>query len=334
MDTDLTRRQLLAGAVGGGTALGGGTAIYNVVLGYDRFTGTNLTRQDLDPLVAQRLGPAGEDVATLDSHRLLQRDGAVSAVDRETDESVANLEWATADPADAAVVDDDLGLADGPLEELVADLSALEAGDVRFVYDSYPAFFERVSAGDARPHTVSALRGYRSAEPSTVEAFSGADPRDPMAVAEGLVEGFREHTSYDVPRYVAGSVEDNVLFGARDLRSRFESETSFEAMLAGEDTGLFCYELTRRSVDALQAVPALEQTAPVVGGFVKDDRHKHVYTILASALREDDELVVPVTFLDYTHSTLYDDLRVRRLTGEGLDAYDTRHRATTIAWYA
>ncbi|GAB3032889.1 hypothetical protein [Natronobiforma cellulositropha] len=329
---DLTRRQVLA-AGGGVAALGSGRAVYNVFLGYDRFTGTNLRRQDLDPLVANGLRPSERHVATVDGYRIEHHDWTVSVRERGADDPVATFALSRADRERAAAVDADLGLTDGPLEQLVSDLRALAAGEVRFVYDSYPDFFEYARSGETRPYTVAAVRGYREADPDLIAAFAGADPRDPEALAEGLVEGFREHTNYDVGRYVAGSVEDNVLFGARDLRGHFESPTDFEALLAGEDGGLFCYELARRSVDAFQAVSALEQSPPVVGGFVLDERHKHVYTILVSFLREDGDLVVPVTFLDYTHSTLYDDLRLRRVLGEGLDAYDTRHRVTAVGWY-
>ncbi len=331
---DLTRRQLLAAVAGSGVVVGGGKAVDNVFLGYDRLTGTNLQRQDLDPLVAERLSPSGERVATVDGYRITQDDGVVSIRDGDGDgdESLASFDPSTADPEDAAAVDEDLGLADGPLEQLVADLGALEAGDVQFRYDSYPEFFDLVAASEDRPYTVSALRGRRSVNATLIEGFANADPADPEAIVEGLVDGFREHTSYDVPRYAAGSIEDNVIFGLHDLRQYFESPTDFGSIVDG-NTGLFCYELTRRSVDALQAIPATEQTTPVFAGYVKDDRHKHVYTIVASAIREDGALVVPVTFVDYTHSTLYDDLRLRWLLGEGLDAYDARHRATSVGWY-
>lgn len=65
---------------------------------------------------------------------------------------------------------------------------------------------------------------------------------------------------------------------------------------------------------------------------MRDWRHKHVYNGLASVVRDEDELRVPVTFLDYTYSTLYDDLRVRRIAGEGLCAYDRGHRADEVYW--
>lgn len=330
---DLSRRQLIGSVAGGTVLLGAGRAVYNVLLGYDRFTGTNLLRQDLDPLVAEHLSPSEPSVATVDGYEIEQDDGTFTLREPEAGDPVATLDPATDDPEDAAAVDDDYDLPGGPLEQLVADLGALDAGDVRFEYDSYPTFFDRIRDAEDRSFTVAALRGRRSTDPETVEAFAEADPADPEAVAEGLVEGFREHTNYDVERYVAGSIEDNVIFGRRDLRQHFESPTDFEAMIEGEDSGLFCYELTRRSVEALQATPATEQTTPVFAGFVQNSRHKHVYTVVASALREDGEFVVPVTFLDYTDSTLYDDFRLRRILGEGLDAYDDGHRATNIAWY-
>jgi hypothetical protein len=39
-----------------------------------------------------------------------------------------------------------------------------------------------------------------------------------------------------------------------------------------------------------------------------------------------------MTFVDYTHSTLYDDLGVTSVAGRGLAAYDDRHRATHVRW--
>ncbi len=331
-DVELTRRQLLAGAVGGGATVGSGVAIYNVFLGYDRFTGTNLTIQDLDSVVSGGLSPSGEHVATAEDYRIEQHDGVISVRD---DERIAEFDPAADDPVDAATVDDDLELEGGPLEELVADLAALEAGEVRFVYDQSPAFFDRLESESTRPFTASALRGRRIAavDPGLVETFAGVDPADTRALVTGLAEGFREYSSYDVARYVAGSIEDNVIFGRRDLRRHFESPADFEALVAGENDGLFCTELTRRAMEAFHAIPAPEQTHPVFTGYVCDYRHKHYYLLLASVRRVDGELVIPVTFLDYMYSTLYDDFRVRWALGEGIEAYDSRHRADEIRWY-
>ncbi|WP_290819446.1 hypothetical protein [Halovivax sp.] len=326
-----TRRRVLAAGLGGTAAVGTGRAIHNVVLGYGRLTGTNLLEQDLDPLMLANLRPSRDRVADFDGARITLSDWTVRL--RADGSTRHTFDPGTDDPADAAAVDEDFGLEGGPLEELVADLGALAAEDVRFEYDSYPAFFERVAGGDARPYAVQALRGPRSGDPTVVADFAGADPTDPESLVEGLKDGFREHTRYDYARYAAGSVEDNVIFGARDLRQHFESETGFEALEAGEDSGLFCTELTRRSVDALQAVPAPNQRLPVVAGRVYNGRHKHVFTVVASAIRDAGELVIPVTFLDYTDAVQYDDLRLRWLVGEGLDAYHDTQRATRITWY-
>ena len=327
-----TRRRLLAAGAGGLTVAGSARATYNVVLGYGWITGTNLLEQDLDPLVLEDLWPSREHVAELNGYEITLRGKSVRV---ETfDGVVERFDPHTDDPAEAAEADAEFGFEDGPLEELVADLGALGEEDVRFEYDSYPEFFTTLSEGTPRPYTVQALRGRRSADPAVVERFADADPTAPEAVVDGLVDGFREHTGYDYQRYVAGSVEDNVIFGTHDLRKYFESETDFDAIASGEDSGLFCNELTRRSVDALQAVPAPDQQVPVVAGYVHNERHKHVYTIVASAIRdENDELLIPVTFLDYTDSTQHDDLRLRWLLGEGVDAYHARQRATRIRWY-
>ncbi|PSQ13711.1 hypothetical protein BRD02_11795 [Halobacteriales archaeon QS_8_69_73] len=50
----------------------------------------------------------------------------------------------------------------------------------------------------------------------------------------------------------------------------------------------------------------------------------------ATAADLDGDLVVPMTFVDYTHSTLYDDFGVTSVAGPGLAAYDDRHRATHV----
>lgn len=327
-----TRRRALAAGLGGAVTAGAARAIYNVFIGYGLVTGTNLLKQDLDPLVSEKLWPSRERVATPGAYEIGLRGGEIRVV--EGARLHRSFDPRVDDPADAAAADAELGFEDGPLEQLVADLGALDAGDVRFEYGSYPDFFALLAERDPRPYTVQALRGRRSADPSLVREFADADPADPEALVEGLADGFRGYAGYDFERYVAGSVEDNVLLGKRDLRKHFESETDFEALLAGDVSGLFCNELTRRSVDAFQAVPAPDQRGPVLAGFVVDSRHKHVYTIVASAVRgADDELVIPVTFLDYTDVTQNDDLRIDWLIGDGLDAYHKKRRATRIGWY-
>lgn len=330
---DLDRRGALKLLGGGVATLAGAKAADNVLLGYGVVVGTNLREQDLAALARTGFGPAAGHETRVGGVRVGYDGGAVTATAPDG-ERLAALPVGATDPATAAEHDADLGLSAGPLAELTADLPAARAGAVDFEFHRTDTFFDRVRDADARPFTVGALRSplFRRVDPGLVRTFAGATPRDPPAVLEGLVAGFREHTSYDYERYLAGSVEDNVLFGSVDLRQHFESDTDFRALLAGEATGLFCYEFAWRSVEALHAVPAHHQSVPLVGTKVVDDRHKHVYTGLASALREDGRLVVPMTFVDYTHATMYDDLALRGVLGEGLEAYGDRHRATAIPW--
>ncbi|WP_257297806.1 hypothetical protein [Haloarchaeobius sp. FL176] len=332
----VTRRRALT-ALGTVGFAGSAKALDNVVVGYGILEGTNLRDQDLATVAGQRLHPRrtwtsvqGNELVFADRTAFLSGDGV--------DET---LDLATATSADARALDDELGFelfeplvaADDTLARMVDEDPAAVDG-LRFEFSTYEPFFERVRDGDARPGAVAWLREnrYTDVEPATVEAFAGADPREPKAVVDGLVGAFRGHTSYDIPRYAAGSVEDNVLLGSVDLRQHFESPTAFEALEDGRNSGLFCYEFVYRSVEALHSVSAYEQTTPVFGGRVHDERHKHAFTAIGSVLREDDQLVIPMTFVDYTHSTLYDDLALRGVMGRGLEAYNDRHRATDIYW--
>lgn len=325
------RREALALFGGGLAALGAGKAADNVLLGYGVVVGTNLREQDLGPLVNERLEPSPFEVQVGDA--LLSLAGGELAVDDGRRSRTITI--AESSRREATELDEEFDLPGNPATQIFADLSALEAGEVSFDFSDYGAFFDRLDGADVRPFTVEALRGpyFRHVDPGTIRSFAGVSPSDPRALVEALAGAFRGHTSYDIPRYLAGSVEDNVLFGAVDLRDHFESSTSFEALERGETSGMFCYEFTYRSIEALEAVPAHHQTPPTFGGAVMDSRHKHVYTAIGSVYREDGELVVPVTFVDYTHSTLYDDLGLRWLLGEGIDAYDARHRATDVYWY-
>lgn len=316
--TRLTRRRLLA-ALGAGTGLGAAKAIDNVVLGYGTVgEGTNLREQDLAALLEATRSLRGEFAA---DRRYDVTDDAVR--ERRVDD------WRRY-PLGEPVPD----AASALVRELHRDVRAIDAGE--HAYEPLPlaAFFDRIAAGDPRPYATAALRGRVAdpVEPATVEAFAETPPTTPEELVAGLKRGFREHGAYDLPRYVGGSIEDNLLRGAVDLRAPFEGPTDFETLLEESRTGLFCYELADRAIEALHAVPATDQRPPVAGFWIRDRRHKHVYNGLASVLREDGDLRIPVTFLDYTHATLYDDARLTWLVGEGLDAYDRRHRADEIHW--
>jgi len=329
-EVEITRRRMLAGA-GGVGALGAGKAADNVLIGYGVVVGTNLVTQDLASLVDERLDPSLGDSPLPDGHRLAVDDGTLFVMDGDAVAATVSL---PADSAEGAAVDDELGFADGPVEQLVADLSDIRRGNYEYAFSKRDPFFERVDSAEPRAYTTGALRGpyYDDADPETIRAFADADPARPRAVLSALVGAFREHSSYDVARYVAGSVEDNVLFGSVDLRQHFRTPADFDAVREDDGTGMFCWEFTNRSLEALHAVPAWRQRRPAVGLKVIDERHKHVYTGVGSVVREDGDLVIAVTFVDYTHSTLYDDFYATGLLGEGVEAYNERHRATDVYW--
>lgn len=315
--------------LGGGAsiaALGGGRALYNTVLGYGQFgMGTNLLEQDIDPIATERMLPTYDE--SISGVRVQVDSRGIDIGDED------RLEFETETSADARTLDSNYRL-DGRLERLFSDLSSFHDGAFAFEYHQPSAFFDRLEEQPTRPDIVTAIRSNwdRAVDPSVIEAFADADPVDPTAVIDGLVEGFREHTSYDVPRYLAGSVEDNVILGAADLRQYFEDDVTFDALLEADGTGIFCWELVFRSIEALQSVSAAEQTVPVAACYVSDRRHKHAFTGIVSAIRDGGELRFPMTFVDYTYATLHDDFRLTGVLGEGLAAYDDSHRADEMYW--
>jgi hypothetical protein len=326
----VTRREAVATTGGLLTGVGVFRAIDNIFLGYGQAgRGTNLLEQDLVDLVTARLELRLDE--SIGGTRVRIDDTAVVVSTGDGDSRLA----LDADERSAArELDARLGL-DGRLAALYADARAVRTGEVRFRFSQPAAFFDRLRTGRTRPGVVGAIRGARDriVAPEIVEAFAGADPARPARVVEALVPAFREHATYDVPRYVAGSIEDNVLFGAADLREHFEDDVSYEAMRATDsDTGMFCYEFVTRSCAALQACSPRDQRVPVATAYVRDARHKHAYTGIASAVRTDGNLVVRMTFVDYTHSTLYDDFNATGLMGRGLAAYDARHRVSHVYW--
>ncbi|MEF8915353.1 hypothetical protein [Natronomonas sp.] len=326
---DLSRRQFMMGAGGALTAVGAAKAAHNTILGYGELgMGTNLKKQDLAAVASANMRTIyGEDVG---SARLRIID---DGVELRADGDRYMLGFESASRADAQELDSAHGLG-GRLTALFVDTRDFEAGDYTFEFSQPSAFFERVAGAETRPDIVAALRRRqdRTVDPEVVEAFTETDPTDTRGLVEGLMAGFREHGYYDVPRYLAGSVEDNVIFGAADLRATFEDPVDFESLLEADSTGLFCWELVYRSIEAFQAVGPWTQTIPVAAGYVRDSRHKHAFTALLTAIREDGELRFPTTFIDYTYSTLYDDLQATGLMGEGIKAYDADHRADEIIW--
>ncbi|GGL67789.1 hypothetical protein [Halocalculus aciditolerans] len=324
---DRGRRRFLRLAGGGALGLGGARVGYEVT-GYGRVFGTNLPEQDLAPLAARRLDTHPFDLTAAGTR--LRFDGDAVTLHAADGDRRTTVPVADATPDEAA----DAGAAYGvssPLRALSADLDALDAGDVAFEFLDTRAFFDRLADARTRPFTVATLRGehYRQPSATTVRAFTGRDPRDPEALVDGLADGFREHSHFDVTRYVVGLLQDYLLFDTVPLRAYDAESTAFHTLLDGS-TGLYCWEYTVRAIEAFHVAPPHRQTAPVLGAIVRDDRHNHMYAALASAVRADGGLVVPMTFLDYSHSTMYDTYRLRWAFGDGVDAYDDQHRASAI----
>jgi hypothetical protein len=325
-----SRRDVLKGIAGGAGLLGAGRAVDNVLLGYGVVVGTNLREQNLGSLADRGFQPGGGPVPAGDLAVAVD-DDAVQI--RGGSGDLASFDPRGTDAETARRIGGEHGIGD-VTAELARDIGDIDAGDHTFEFYQVDQFFRRIRNANERPHTTGALRRWPwSANSEFVARFVGADLAKPDAVLRGLRSGFREHTHYDAGRYVAGAVQDNVIFGAADLRESFREPVGFRALLADDGTGMFCYEFTNRSIEALHAVPAPEQAVPVVGARIVDTRHKHAYTGVASVVR-DDGLRVPMTFVDYTHATMYDDFNARGLLGDGLEAYDDRHRATTIDWRA
>lgn len=326
----LSRRQLLGGLTTGGLAIGSGMAVNNVALGYGIISGTNLLEQDVASLAASGFRSYPFTIRVADTEithipdELIVRD-----LTDPTDAVQLQIEPGVRDTA--RDIDDEHSL-DGILTELATDILAITNGNYSFEFYTITEFFAELSDAQTRGYSTHAVRGLPSADPRLVHEFTDEPPSDTQATITGLVTGFREHTHYDLPRYAAGSIQDNVIFGVKNLRAPFETTTGYETLLGDESIGLFCYDFTDRSIEALHAVPAFHQSIPVVGARVRDARHKHVYTGVASLIREGDKLKVPMTFVDYTHTTIYDDFRLRRVLGEGLNAYNARHRSTLIQW--
>jgi len=329
----MNRRRALSAIGGGLFALGSFRAVDNVLLGYGHVDdGTNLLDQGLDGLLDERLelGPVVvEGEGEGGAYELVVSPGEERGWLRP-----AGGEWSSfAHTAEAArEVEDEHGL-DGALVALVEDAAEVDRGRHRYEFHGPGAFFDRIDGVNHRPAITGAMRGSvaEPVSPATVTGFAKVDPADPEALAYGLVEAFREHGSYDLARYVGGSIQDNVLMGRVNLRAPFEEPTDLDSLADSGHTGLFCWELTYRAIEAFHATRAVEQRRPVVAFWVRDRRHKHVYNGLATAFL-DGELTVAVTFLDYTHSTLYHDLRLTGVTGEGLAAYDEWHRADEVHW--
>jgi len=324
-DVDLERRDFLKLLGVGGVGVGSYKAVDNVLLGY----GTNLKNQDLSKLASDGLSVASDYSVGVNGYTVAV-DGWDVAV-KDGGENLGSLFYLTASPEDAAVLDLLYDL-DGAVEEIITDAPRIEDGEYTFEFHTFEDFFERLSSAETRPFTTDLLRGFGSADREDIAEFADAEPEEPKRILEEMESSFVEKSSYDLPRYIAGSITDNIFFKRIRLRPYFEGDVGYEALNSDSPTRMFCYEYVYRSIEALHAMPAHRQEYPVVGFGVHDSRHKHYYTGVASVVEEGGKLVIPVTFVDYTRTTLYQDLRLSGILGSSLNAYDSDHRATRIDW--
>lgn len=323
-----SRRDVLRWLGIGGIGVAAARAADNVLVGYGLLAGTNLRRQSLGPLASEQLDPSPFSIEV--SGTTVEYDGARVRLATGEGAHSDTLSIAGAGADRARALDEEYGLDGEPLAQLVADLPAISAGEVEFEFADREAFFDRLEGTRTRPFTVAALRGrgFRRPTPATIRTFTGSDPADTRSLVTGLAEGFRAHTRYDFSRYARRSIQFNVLFDRVELDRR--SRTDYGAILDGSTSALLCWDYTYRSIEAFHAVPPHRQTLPVVGAITADRRHGHVYTGLASVVRDGGGLGIPMTFLDYRNATLLDGFGW--MAGDGIDAYDGRHRASRISW--
>lgn len=322
-----SRRRFLT-LLGSGAVGAGALRVLYELVGYGTVSGTNITEQDVGSLVRESLDPSafkrayGDRTLAFDGERVHLRDGAGATL---TTVPVFEVDPKTAATQGAAY---DLGR---PLGRLATDLTALSDGAVTVDVSGYEAFFERVRSAESRPLAVAALRGdVRQQKPAAIRAFADSDPADPEALVTGLAKGFGDNTHFDTTRYVVGNLQEHVLRDAVTLRSHLEGPRDFTRIRDG--VGFYCWEYAVRSVEAFHAIAPHRQTTPVFGAFVHDRRHNHMYTALGSVVREEGNLHLPMTLLDYSHATMYDNTGLRVALGPGIDAYDSRHRASAISF--
>jgi hypothetical protein len=318
-----TRRRLL-GSIVGVSALRVG---YELV-GFGTVTGTNVTEQPVGEYARESLEPTPFDLS-FENHRLVF-DGR--SVDVRTDTGDRRTRVPIVDTAPEAV--DVRGVGAGlrrELRTLAADLAAITAGAVPVDAVGTDQFFERARNATPRPLTVAALRGtgFRQPDLEAIERFAGVDPHDTAALVGGLADGFGEHTHFDVSRYLAGNVQEHLLFESVGIRQSLEGPETFEGLSAG-DVGLYCWEYTLRSIEAFHAVSPPRQSIPVFCGTVRDRRHNHMYTALATVVHEGGTRRLLLTFVDYSHAAMYENVGLQFVLGAGVDAYDERHRVSDL----
>ena len=311
----MKRRSFLRGGMQGLLALGTAKALHNTVIGYGQFgIGDNLLTQDLTTIANTGLPSLRGEQTDIS--------GTAIRVYRGRIRHNQNGQWRA---VNEAVPDE--------VQELEGIIMAIQEQDVTYQFSGVDDFFTFLEGEVTSPVTVALLRQQPAADPAILSQFEDVDPTKTPELVNALASVFREHTRYDIPRYLAGSIDDNVLPVDGELRRPFEPTADFETLHEETDPiGLFCTEYTELAKTAFHAVPADEQSHPIFSFRVRNARHKHVYNGIGSVVIRDDRVLLPMTFVDYTDSTLVDDFRVRGLVGEQIDAYNENHRADEFHW--
>ncbi|PSP99713.1 hypothetical protein BRC89_03640 [Halobacteriales archaeon QS_4_70_19] len=322
----VSRRQVLAGAAAA-TGIASAATVNRFLLGYGTLSGTNVTEQSLSDLASAPFAagtrtvsvPGGQLELTGDRLTLVGTDSAACHLPETTPERGAEL---------AAQVDID----PEPVRQVVADVRSVRRGNVRFAPVRFDEFSDAVARGRPRPATTGLLRSPRAVvAPADVWAFVGEPTTAPTDLLRRLAERFHETTAYDLTRF-AGNVVENRLPGGNPRRPL--SESSFSTLRTDDADGLLCWDYTRRGVEAIHAVPALDGRPAAAATPARDDRHGHVFMALAAVTRRGDGVpAVVVTFVEFVHSALYGDVGLRGALGADLNAYDELHRVTSLPWW-
>ena len=296
---------------------------YNIYLGY----GKNVKTQNVSKKVRSDLSPSshesqigGYGVETTYGSITVSKDG------RKVDVLDASTE--TVDEHS-----DTIDTQKPSLNLLPIHLDRLESGDFTVKPMSMEDFFDYTRENHTNPYLVGVVRGKNYLEKrEEVTDFTDTNPSNPEKFLNSLSDNFKRKTSYDVPRYIAGSITYHVLMGEYDVRDLLEHEVDYEALNENQNTRMFCNEYTDRAIEGLYSTPPDSQPPPVFAGDVWDKRHKHSYNAVASIVTDGRDIEIPVTFVDYTYTTLYDDFGIDELFGKDIDAYNNHHRITAIDW--
>lgn len=325
--TCVSRRRLLGG-VGAAVGLAGAAATDRLLLGYGSLSGTNITEQSVSDLMTAPFGTGTRETAVPGGRLQLSGDHLVLV---GTDGERRRLSSPT--PRTAAAAAERLGIDPSPVRDAVEDVGAIRRGEARFHPVRFDQFSRAVGRERPRPVTTGLLRApHASADPDDVWGFLGGRVDSPTELLRRLTERFRETTAYDLGRF-AGNAVENRLPG--DHPRRPLEASSFSALESDAVDGLLCWDYTRRAAEAVHAVPVADGAPAAAAAPARDHRHGHVFLALAAVSRGRGAPgpTVVVTFVEFVHPVLYDDLGLRGALGSGLNAYDRLHRVSRLPWW-